>query len=159
MSIPEATNSLTFSEGDLPLPVLWGCELSAARRSYTFRVPEEWQYEHKLLLCTVCLGANARDECHLLELVPEDGDSRAPVLLATLKPSVTPTVSLFGMELSPPVTFRLRAGSGPLCISGQLKPGKEAGEGEAEQPRHPRSPSRQGTRSRKEQERSTEKMK
>lgn len=77
--------------------------------------------------------------------VTEEGESRTPVPLATLKPSVLPTVSareglggccppwgaagadstplfqaaLVGVELSPPVTFHLRAGSGPVFISGQ----------------------------------------
>ena len=87
----------------------------------------------------------ARDEFHVVEIVPaEEGDARAPVPLATLKPSVLPMVSaqgrgcsgegaaaggcchppvfqatLVGVELTPPVTFHLRAGSGPVYISGQ----------------------------------------
>ncbi|XP_009702408.1 PREDICTED: nucleoplasmin-like, partial [Cariama cristata] len=68
----------------------------------------------------VCLGEMARDEFHVVEIVPaEEGDARAPVPLATLKPSVLPMATLVGVELTPPVTFRLRAGSGPLYISGQ----------------------------------------
>ncbi|XP_066423481.1 nucleoplasmin-2 isoform X2 [Molothrus aeneus] len=109
----------TDSGSDRPVSVLWGCELSSARSSCTFRVTEDWSCEQQLVLRTVCLGEAARDEFHVLEVVAEDGDSCAPVPLATLKPSVLPMASLAGVELSPPVTFRLRAGSGPLFVSGQ----------------------------------------
>ncbi|XP_053856682.1 nucleoplasmin-2 [Vidua macroura] len=109
----------TDSGSDRPVSVLWGCELSSARSSCTFRVSEEWRCEQQLVLRTVCLGEAARDEFHVLEVVAEDGESRAPVPLATLKPSVLPSASLAGVELTPPVTFRLRAGSGPVYVSGQ----------------------------------------
>uniref|UniRef100_A0A8C0EY33 Nucleophosmin/nucleoplasmin 2 n=1 Tax=Bubo bubo TaxID=30461 RepID=A0A8C0EY33_BUBBB len=101
-------------------PVSAGCELSSERDSYTFQVPEEWQCEQQLALRTVCLGETARDEFHVVEIVPgEEGDACAPVPLATLKPSVLPMATLVGVELTPPVTFHLRAGSGPVYISGQ----------------------------------------
>ncbi|RLV62023.1 hypothetical protein DV515_00019764, partial [Chloebia gouldiae] len=109
----------TDSGSDRPVSVLWGCELSGARSSCTFRVTEDWRCEQQLVLRTACLGESARDEFHVLEVVTEDGDDRAPVPLATLKPSVLPSTSLAGVELNPPVTFRLRAGSGPLYVSGQ----------------------------------------
>ncbi|KAI1230063.1 hypothetical protein IHE44_0010451, partial [Lamprotornis superbus] len=64
------------------------------------------------------LKETARDEFHVVEAVTEDSESRTAVPLATLKPSVQPTVTLGGMKLNPPVTFRLRAGSGPVYISG-----------------------------------------
>ena len=45
----------------------------------------------------VCLGEMARDEFHVVEIVSgEEGDARAPVPLATLKPSVLPMVSVWG---------------------------------------------------------------
>ena len=45
----------------------------------------------------ICLGEAARDEFHVVEIVPaEEGDARAPVPLATLKPSVLPMVSARG---------------------------------------------------------------
>ncbi|KAM9252534.1 nucleoplasmin-2 [Cariama cristata] len=110
----------TDSKSEKPVSLIWGCELSGERDSYTFQVPEEWQCEQQLALRTVCLGEMARDEFHVVEIVPaEEGDARAPVPLATLKPSVLPMATLVGVELTPPVTFRLRAGSGPLYISGQ----------------------------------------
>uniref|UniRef100_A0A8C3TL51 Nucleoplasmin core domain-containing protein n=1 Tax=Chelydra serpentina TaxID=8475 RepID=A0A8C3TL51_CHESE len=63
----------------------------------------------------ICLGEQAKDEFNVVEIVPsEDSQDTTPVPLATLKPSVLPMVSL-----TPPVTFRLRAGSGPVYITGQ----------------------------------------
>ncbi|KAM6106755.1 LOW QUALITY PROTEIN: nucleoplasmin-2 [Pterocles gutturalis] len=115
--------SLTDSVGsksEKPVSLIWGCELSSTWDSYTFQVPEEWQCEQQLALRTICLGETARDEFHVVEMVAaEEGDARAPVPLATLKPSVLPMATLAGVELTPPVTFRLRAGSGPVYISGQ----------------------------------------
>ncbi|XP_063031186.1 nucleoplasmin-2 isoform X1 [Melospiza melodia melodia] len=109
----------TDSGSDRPVSVLWGCELTSARSSCTFQVSEDWNCEQQLVLRTVCLGEAARDEFHVLEVVAEGGEGRAPLPLATLKPSVLPMASLAGVELSPPVTLRLRTGSGPLFVSGQ----------------------------------------
>uniref|UniRef100_A0A8C2TTW4 Nucleophosmin/nucleoplasmin 2 n=1 Tax=Coturnix japonica TaxID=93934 RepID=A0A8C2TTW4_COTJA len=74
----------------LTLFVPIGCELSSERSSYTFQMPEEWQCEQQLALRTICLGAQARDEFHVLELVPNEEGAAVP--LATLKPSVLPMV-------------------------------------------------------------------
>ncbi|XP_041880684.1 nucleoplasmin-2 isoform X1 [Corvus hawaiiensis] len=115
MSLTDSTDS----RSEKPVSILWGCELSSGRSSYTFQVPEEWHCEQQLVLRTICLGETARDEFHVVEVVAEDGDSRTPVPLATLKPSVLPTAMLAGLELTPPVTFHLRAGSGPVYVSGQ----------------------------------------
>ncbi|KAM4756122.1 nucleoplasmin-2 isoform 2-T2 [Cyanocitta cristata] len=115
MSLTDSTDS----RSEKPVSILWGCELSSGRSSYTFQVPEEWHCEQQLVLRTICLGETARDEFHVVEVVAEDGDSRTPVPLATLKPSVLPTATLAGLELTPPVTFCLRAGSGPVYVSGQ----------------------------------------
>ncbi|XP_015738558.1 nucleoplasmin-2 [Coturnix japonica] len=113
MSLTESTDT----KSEKPMSFIWGCELSSERSSYTFQMPEEWQCEQQLALRTICLGAQARDEFHVLELVPNEEGAAVP--LATLKPSVLPMVTLVGVELTPPVTFRLRAGSGPVYISGQ----------------------------------------
>ncbi|XP_074664015.1 nucleoplasmin-2 [Strix aluco] len=118
MSLTDSTGM--DSKSEKPVSLIWGCELSSERDSYTFQVPEEWQCEQQLALRTVCLGEMARDEFHVVEIVSgEEGDARAPVPLATLKPSVLPMATLVGVELTPPVTFHLRAGSGPVYISGQ----------------------------------------
>ncbi|KAI6073534.1 Nucleoplasmin domain-containing protein [Aix galericulata] len=112
-----STTGSTDSKSEKPLALIWGCELSSKQPSYTFQPPQEWHCEQQLALRTVCLGEKARDEFHVLEIVapPED----APVPIATLKPSVLPMATLGGVELTPPVTFHLRAGSGPVYISGQ----------------------------------------
>ncbi|KAM6231994.1 nucleoplasmin-2 isoform 2-T2 [Spheniscus humboldti] len=108
------------SKSEKPVSLIWGCELSSERDSYTFQVPEEWQCEQQLALRTICLGEMARDEFHVVEIMSaEEGDASSPVPLATLKPSVLPMATLVGVELTPPVTFHLRAGSGPVYISGQ----------------------------------------
>nr|XP_013811234.1 PREDICTED: nucleoplasmin-2 [Apteryx mantelli mantelli] len=83
------------SKSEKPMSLIWGCELSSEKDSYTFQVPDEWQYEQQLALRTICLGEKARDEFHVVEIVPaEDGEGpHAPIPLATLKPSVLPMVS------------------------------------------------------------------
>uniref|UniRef100_A0A8C0IYK3 Nucleophosmin/nucleoplasmin 2 n=1 Tax=Chelonoidis abingdonii TaxID=106734 RepID=A0A8C0IYK3_CHEAB len=90
------------------------------KQTYTFKIPDEWKYEQQLALRTICLGEKAKDEFNVVEIVPsEDSQDTAPVPLATLKPSVLPMATMVGVELTPPVTFRLRAGSGPVYITGQ----------------------------------------
>ncbi|XP_014115005.1 PREDICTED: nucleoplasmin-2 [Pseudopodoces humilis] len=115
MSLTDSTDSSC----ERAVSILWGCELSSGRSSFTFQVPEDWRCEQQLVLRTICLGETARDEFHVVEVVTEDGGGRPPVPLATLKPSVLPTATLAGVELTPPVTFRLRSGSGPVYVSGQ----------------------------------------
>ncbi|XP_058715324.1 nucleoplasmin-2 isoform X2 [Poecile atricapillus] len=115
MSLTDSTDSSCGRA----VSILWGCELSSGRSSFTFQVPEDWRCEQQLVLRTICLGETARDEFHVVEVVAEDGGGRPPVPLATLKPSVLPTATLAGVELTPPVTFRLRSGSGPVYVSGQ----------------------------------------
>uniref|UniRef100_A0A452GWR8 Nucleoplasmin core domain-containing protein n=1 Tax=Gopherus agassizii TaxID=38772 RepID=A0A452GWR8_9SAUR len=89
-------------------------------QTYTFKIPDEWKYEQQLALRTICLGEKAKDEFNVVEIVPsEDSQDTTPVPLATLKPSVLPMATMVGVELTPPVTFRLRAGSGPVYITGQ----------------------------------------
>uniref|UniRef100_A0A8B9NFT4 Nucleophosmin/nucleoplasmin 2 n=1 Tax=Accipiter nisus TaxID=211598 RepID=A0A8B9NFT4_9AVES len=114
---PPPPPNLEQPHSDTSLPT--GCELSREQDSYTFQVPEEWQCEQQLALRTICLGEMARDEFHVVEIVLAEGGPRSPIPLATLKPSVLPMATLMGVELTPPVTFHLRAGSGPVYISGQ----------------------------------------
>ncbi|XP_039554304.1 nucleoplasmin-2 [Passer montanus] len=100
----------TDSGSDRPVSVLWGCELSSARSSCTFRVTEDWHCEQQLVLRTGSGGCSC----------PGEGSGGAPVPggCQELCPPA-PQASLAGVELTPPVTFRLRAGSGPLFVSGQ----------------------------------------
>ncbi|XP_051496901.1 nucleoplasmin-2 isoform X2 [Apus apus] len=150
MSLLDSTD--VDSKYEKIVSLIWGCELSSRQDSYTFPVSEDWQGEQQLALRTICLGETARDEFHVVEIVPtEEGGACTPVPLATLKPTVLPMATLVGVELTPPVTFRLRTGSGPVYISGQhfsMVPGlswdeeeeEEEEEEDAEEEESPRKP-------------------
>ncbi|KFQ10557.1 Nucleophosmin, partial [Leptosomus discolor] len=105
-----------------------GCELKADKE-YQFKVDDE-ENEHQLSLRTakcslffssqVTLGAAAKDELHVVEAEALDYEGNPiKVVLASLKMSVQPTVSLGGFEITPPVVLRLKCGSGPVYVSGQ----------------------------------------
>ncbi|XP_046512904.1 nucleoplasmin-2 isoform X1 [Equus asinus] len=102
--------------------LLWGCELNQEKRTWTFKPQREGKQDCRLSLSTVCLGENAKEEMNLVEVLPPAGreDKKTkPVTIASLQASVLPMAVLMGLELSPPVTFRLRNGSGPVFLSGQ----------------------------------------
>uniref|UniRef100_A0A8C0USV4 Nucleophosmin n=1 Tax=Cyanistes caeruleus TaxID=156563 RepID=A0A8C0USV4_CYACU len=95
-----------------------GCELKADKE-FQFKVDDE-ENEHQLSLRTVTLGAGAKDELHIVEAEALDYEGNpTKVVLASLKMSVQPTVSLGGFEITPPVVLRLKCGSGPVYVSGQ----------------------------------------
>ncbi|NXF08590.1 NPM protein, partial [Smithornis capensis] len=105
-----------------------GCELKADKE-YQFKVDDE-ENEHQLSLRTamcpvlstsqVTLGAGAKDELHVVEAEALDYEGNpTKVVLASLKMSVQPTVSLGGFEITPPVVLRLKCGTGPVYVSGQ----------------------------------------
>ncbi|XP_077799339.1 nucleoplasmin-2 isoform X5 [Macaca mulatta] len=73
-------SSASSTEEKAVTTVLWGCELSQERRTWTFRPQLEGKQNCRLLLHTV---------------------------------------TMVGVQLSPPVTFQLRAGSGPVFLCGQ----------------------------------------
>nr|XP_036306327.1 nucleoplasmin-2 [Pipistrellus kuhlii] len=100
--------------------VLWGCELNQEKRTWTFK-PQKEGKDCKLLLNTICLGEKVKGEMNLVEIVPpaSQEEKRTKLIpIASLQASVLPTVTM-GLELSPPVTFQLRAGLGPVFLSGQ----------------------------------------
>ncbi|XP_040181480.1 nucleoplasmin-like [Rana temporaria] len=101
--------------------LIWGCELNKQNKTFTFKLSDEDKSEHQLALRTVCLGNTAKDEFHIVEIVPQavEGSDAKPVPIATLKPSILPMATMVGIELTPPVTFQLKSGSGPIYISGQ----------------------------------------
>nr|Q1HTZ9.1 RecName: Full=Nucleoplasmin [Aquarana catesbeiana]ABC69369.1 nucleoplasmin [Aquarana catesbeiana] len=109
------------SKLDKPVSLIWGCELNEQTKTFTFKVSDEDKSEHQLALRTVCLGNAAKDEFHIVEIVPQavEGSDAKPVPIATLKPSILPMATMVGIELTPPVTFQLKSGSGPIYISGQ----------------------------------------
>uniref|UniRef100_A0A8B9WVA8 Nucleophosmin/nucleoplasmin 2 n=1 Tax=Bos mutus grunniens TaxID=30521 RepID=A0A8B9WVA8_BOSMU len=91
------------------LSLLWGCELNQERPTWTFK-PQK-----------ISLGEKAKEEVNVVEILPSaspDDKKRRPLTLASLRASVLPMVVL-GLEFSPPVTFQLRAGSGPVFLCGQ----------------------------------------
>ncbi|NP_001079507.1 nucleophosmin [Xenopus laevis] len=102
-----------------PQNFLFGCELKADKKEYSFKVEDD-ENEHQLSLRTVSLGASAKDELHVVEAEGINYEGKTiKIALASLKPSVQPTVSLGGFEITPPVILRLKSGSGPVYVSGQ----------------------------------------
>ncbi|KAK1175158.1 nucleophosmin-like isoform X2 [Acipenser oxyrinchus oxyrinchus] len=102
-----------------PQIYLFGCELKPEKREYKYDLEGD-EAEHQLCLKSICLGAEAVDEFHTVEIEGMNYEgTMTKVQLAVLKPSVIPTISLGGFEITPPVTFRLKSGSGPVFISGQ----------------------------------------
>ncbi|KAM4749617.1 nucleoplasmin-2 [Rhinophrynus dorsalis] len=118
-----ASTASNTSKIEKPVSLVWGCELTEQNKTFVFKVAEEEDKscEHQLALRTVCLGDKAKDEFHIVEIVPqeEEGPDSKAVPIATLKPSILPMATMVGIELTPPITFRLKAGSGPVYISGQ----------------------------------------
>uniref|UniRef100_H2ZX69 Nucleophosmin n=1 Tax=Latimeria chalumnae TaxID=7897 RepID=H2ZX69_LATCH len=96
-----------------------GCELKADKKEYNF-TGEDNGSDQQLALRTVCVGAEAKDEMHTVEMeaLSYEGEP-IRVQLVSLRPSVLTTVNLSGFEVTPPVSFRLKSGSGPIYISGQ----------------------------------------
>ncbi|XP_069619958.1 nucleophosmin [Ranitomeya imitator] len=102
-----------------PQNFLFGCELKADKKEYAFKVDDN-ESEHQLSLRTVSLGAGTKDELHIVEAEGMNYEGKQlKIVLASLRPSVQPTVSLGGFEITPPVTLRLKSGSGPVYVSGQ----------------------------------------
>ncbi|XP_011609294.2 nucleophosmin 1b [Takifugu rubripes] len=123
-----------FSDLSRPQIYLFGCTLKSDKREFKIDVEDD-DTEQQLSLKAVCVGAEAEDNFHMVEIegLTYDGKS-TKVPLAVLKPSIMPSMSLGGFEIMPPVTFRLQAGSGPVHISGQhfirVKDGEEEEEEE-----------------------------
>ncbi|XP_052006239.1 nucleophosmin 1b [Xyrauchen texanus] len=103
-----------------PQMYLFGCSLKAEKKEHKVEVDDDDEAEHQLSLKAVCLGAEAEDKFHTVEMegLTYDGKS-TKITLAVLKPSVLPSLSLGGFEVTPPVSFRLQSGGGPVHISGQ----------------------------------------
>ncbi|KAI5624548.1 nucleophosmin [Silurus asotus] len=101
-----------------PQTFLYGCELKAGKE-VTFN-PEDDDFEHQLSVRMACIDPATKDELNVVEVEGQDAEGqKVKAVLATLKPSTMPSVCLGGFEVSPPVVFRLRTGSGPVHISGQ----------------------------------------
>ncbi|XP_077103509.1 nucleophosmin 1b isoform X1 [Siphateles boraxobius] len=102
-----------------PQMYLFGCSLKADKKEHKVELDDD-ESEHQLSLKSVCLGAEAEDKFHTVEMEGLTYDGKmTKITLAVLKPSVLPSLSLGGFEVTPPVSFRLRSGGGPVYISGQ----------------------------------------
>ncbi|KAM4586500.1 nucleophosmin 1b [Fundulus diaphanus] len=108
-----------MSDLSRPQMFLFGCTLRPDKREFKVDLDDE-DTEQQLSLKAVCLGAEAEDKFHMVEVEGLTYDAKtAKVPIAVLKPSVLPSMNLGGFEITPPVTFRLVSGSGPVHISGQ----------------------------------------
>ncbi|KAJ8015506.1 hypothetical protein DPEC_G00026840 [Dallia pectoralis] len=102
-----------------PQMYLFGCTLKSDKREFKVEVDDD-DADHQLSLKAVCLGAEAEDTFHTVEIEGFTFDGKTTrIPLAVLKPTVLPSMSLGGFEITPPVTFRLQSGCGPVYISGQ----------------------------------------
>nr|XP_034376898.1 nucleoplasmin-2-like [Arvicanthis niloticus] len=97
--------------------ILRGSELNQEKQICTFRAQGERKGSYKLLLSTICLEEKAKEEVNCVEIFSQE-ERRPAITIAMLKASVLPMVTVTGMELYPPVIFQLRAGSGPVFLSG-----------------------------------------
>ncbi|XP_022061571.1 nucleoplasmin-3 [Acanthochromis polyacanthus] len=98
---------------------LFSCELSSKVPFYTFQGDEEEDLEHILELRTVCLGEGAKEESNVVEVTAMNHQGKTiSVPVANLHIRCLPMVSLGEFELKAPVTIRLRAGTGPVTVSG-----------------------------------------
>ncbi|KAK7125897.1 hypothetical protein R3I93_021314 [Phoxinus phoxinus] len=101
-----------------PQTFLYGCELKAGK-DVSFN-PEDDDFDHQLSVRMACVDPATKDELNVVEIEGQDSEGqKVKAVLATLRPSTLPSVSLGGFEITPPVVFRLRSGSGPVHISGQ----------------------------------------
>ncbi|XP_062995558.1 nucleoplasmin-like [Elgaria multicarinata webbii] len=112
-----SSNSLSLEEK--PVAVLWGCELNNTTRRCVVK-EEDDLLEHLVYLRTVSLGEDADDSPHVVAVESKNMASiPKPVPIATLRRSVLPMVSLDSFELTPPVSFILKSGNGPVYLNGQ----------------------------------------
>uniref|UniRef100_A0A3P8VVT3 Nucleophosmin 1a n=1 Tax=Cynoglossus semilaevis TaxID=244447 RepID=A0A3P8VVT3_CYNSE len=108
-----------LDEGSMaPQTFLYGCVLEAGKE-VTFN-PTDDDFEHQLDLRMACVDTTTKDELHTVEVEGQDVEGeKVKAVLVSLKPSTLPSVCLGGFTITPPAVFRLKAGSGPIHISGQ----------------------------------------
>uniref|UniRef100_A0A668ASE8 Nucleophosmin 1a n=1 Tax=Myripristis murdjan TaxID=586833 RepID=A0A668ASE8_9TELE len=95
-----------------------GCVLESGK-DVVFN-PEDDDFEHQLDLRMACVDPSTKDELHTVEVEGQDLEGqKVKAVLVSLKPSTLPSVCLGGFNITPPAVFRLKAGSGPIHISGQ----------------------------------------
>ncbi|TNN86729.1 Nucleophosmin [Liparis tanakae] len=105
-------------ESMAPQSFLYGCMLEAGKE--VLFNPEDDEFEHQLDLRMACVDPTTKDELHMVEVEGQDTEGQTiKAVLVSLKPSSLPSVCLGGFTITPPATFRLKAGTGPIHISGQ----------------------------------------
>ncbi|XP_068600529.1 nucleophosmin 1a isoform X1 [Brachionichthys hirsutus] len=101
-----------------PRTFLYGCVLEAGKE--VLFNPDDDDFAHQLDLRMACVDPSTKDELHMVEVEGQDAEGqKVKAVLASLKPSTLPSVCLGGFWLAPPTVLRLKAGSGPVHISGQ----------------------------------------
>ncbi|KAF4070555.1 hypothetical protein AMELA_G00286650 [Ameiurus melas] len=113
LGLSDITSSSSISD---KVCVYWGCELSSSQTTAVFEAEDDL-LENQFFIKTICLGAQASDEMHVVAVSDGVGESK-PVPIATLRHCL-PMVSFPALELMPPVTFSLCSGKGPVFISAQ----------------------------------------
>lgn len=101
-----------------PQTFLYGCVLEVGK-DVVFN-PDDDEFEHQLDLKMACVDPTTKDELQMVEVEGQDLEGqKIKAALVSLKPSAMPSVCLGGFTITPPVVFRLKAGSGPIHLSGQ----------------------------------------
>ncbi|XP_062261585.1 nucleophosmin 1a isoform X3 [Platichthys flesus] len=101
-----------------PQTFLYGCVLEAGKE--VLFNPEDDDFEHQLDLRMACVDPATKDVLHMVEVEGQDAEGeKIKATLVSLKPSTLPSVCLGGFTITPPAVFRLKAGAGPIHISGQ----------------------------------------
>ncbi|XP_038152372.1 nucleoplasmin-3 [Cyprinodon tularosa] len=123
MSFVEGESSEGSRTGESKLEsFLFSCELSSKVPFYTFQGDEDEEdedMEHFLELRTVCLGEGAKEESNVVEVTAMNHLGKTvSVPIANLHLKCLPMVNLGEFELKAPVTLRLKAGTGPVSVSG-----------------------------------------
>ncbi|XP_072292772.1 nucleoplasmin-3 [Eucyclogobius newberryi] len=119
MSFEDADSDLGLCGPSTMERFLFSCELSSKVPFFTFQGDDEDDTEHFLEFRTVCLGEGAKEECNLVEVTAMNYQGKTiSVPVANLHINCLPMVTLGEFELKAPVTIRLKAGTGPVNISG-----------------------------------------
>ncbi|XP_056319077.1 nucleoplasmin-2a [Danio aesculapii] len=112
-SLSELSSSSSLSDRAC---VHWGCVLSGSKTTAVFKAENDL-LENQFFIKTICLSEDAGDEMHIVAVCDGVGASK-PLPIASLRHCM-PMISFPGLELIPPVTFKLCSGKGPVFVSAQ----------------------------------------
>ncbi|XP_039943753.1 nucleoplasmin-like isoform X2 [Hirundo rustica] len=118
--------SRSLSE-ERPVAVLWGCQLGTGARSCVVKEDDDL-LEHLVLLRTICLGADARDELHVVAVDSKNASGeRKPVPIAALRSSLLPMWKM--MPCLKPTRKSSRRKMRPMRMMMELHRTRQLGEG------------------------------